>query len=102
MDLSTLLLCCIYLELHSDVGMPTIGSSLAVKTAAMDVTAQMQISSALSQSSSDSASAKTQSFSAKISPNGYSERIINYGDSLCDCNVDVILNETTYPIVISN
>ena len=40
--------------------------------------------------------------SAKISPNGYSERIINYGDSLCDCNVDVILNETTYPIVISN
>ena len=40
--------------------------------------------------------------SAKISPNGYSDRIINYGDSLCNCNVDIRMNETTYPIVISN
>lgn len=40
--------------------------------------------------------------SAKISPNGYSDRIINYGDSLCNCNVDVRINETTYPIVINN
>ena len=39
---------------------------------------------------------------AKISPSGYPDRIINYGDSLCDCNVDVIINETTYPLVIGN
>jgi hypothetical protein len=39
---------------------------------------------------------------AKISPNDYVDRIINYGDSLCDCNVDVLINGTTYPIVIEN
>ena len=39
---------------------------------------------------------------AEISPNGYSDRIINYGDSLCDCNVNVIINRNTYPIVIGN
>ena len=39
---------------------------------------------------------------AKISPSGYADRIINYGDSLCDCNVDVIINGTTYPLVIGN
>ncbi len=36
----------------------------------------------------------------KISPNGYADRIINYGDSLCDCNAEVIINGTTYPILI--
>ena len=41
--------------------------------------------------------------SVKISPSGgYSDRIINYGDSLCDCNADVVINENNYPIVISN
>ena len=39
---------------------------------------------------------------AKISPNGYTDRIINYGNSLCDCNVNVIIDGVTYPIVISN
>ena len=39
---------------------------------------------------------------AKISPNGYADRIINYGSSLCDCNVNVIIDEKTYPIVIGN
>lgn len=39
---------------------------------------------------------------AKISPTGYSDRIINYGDSLCDCNVNVIINGNTYPIVIGS
>jgi len=39
---------------------------------------------------------------AKISPNGYTDRMINYGDSLCDCNVNVIINENTYPIVIGD
>ena len=38
---------------------------------------------------------------AKISPNGYSDRIINYGDSICDCNFDVTINGTTYPIVVN-
>jgi hypothetical protein len=37
---------------------------------------------------------------AKISPNGYADRIINYGDSLCDCNIDVIINEENFPIVL--
>jgi len=39
---------------------------------------------------------------AKISPNGYADRIINYGDSICDCNFDVTINEITYPIVVGN
>ena len=38
---------------------------------------------------------------AKISPNGYADRIINYGDSICDCNFDVAINGTTYPIVVN-
>ena len=38
---------------------------------------------------------------AKISPNGYADRIINYGDSMCDCNFDVTINGTTYPIVVN-
>ena len=38
---------------------------------------------------------------AKISPNGYADRIINYGDSICDCNYDITINGTTYPIVIN-
>jgi len=38
---------------------------------------------------------------ATITPNGYADRIINYGDSLCDCNFDVTINGTTYPIVVN-
>jgi len=38
---------------------------------------------------------------AKIIPNGYADRIINYGDSLCDCNFDITINGNTYPIVIN-
>ena len=38
---------------------------------------------------------------AKVSPHGYADRIINYGDSICDCNIDVTINGTTYPIVIN-
>jgi hypothetical protein len=37
---------------------------------------------------------------AKITPNGYADRIINYGDSLCDCNFNVTINGNTYPIVV--
>ena len=38
---------------------------------------------------------------AKITPNGYADRIINYGDAICDCNFDVTINGTTYPIVVN-
>ena len=38
---------------------------------------------------------------AKITPNGYADRVINYGDSLCDCNFDVTINGSTYPIVVN-
>jgi len=38
---------------------------------------------------------------ATITPNGYANRIINYGDSLCDCNFDVTINGNTYPIVVN-
>jgi len=38
---------------------------------------------------------------AKISPIGYADRIVNYGDSLCDCNFDITINGTNYPIVVN-
>jgi len=38
---------------------------------------------------------------AKITPNGYTERTINYGDGICDCNFDVTINGSTYPIVVN-
>ena len=40
--------------------------------------------------------------SFKISPNNYNERIISYGDNLCDCNYMVIIDGEEYPIVIEN
>lgn len=39
---------------------------------------------------------------AEVSPKGYADRIINYGDSLCDCNTDILSNGNTYHIVIVN
>ena len=36
-----------------------------------------------------------------INPEGYSERKINYGEESCDCNVDVLIEDENYPIVIS-
>lgn len=38
----------------------------------------------------------------KISPTGYPDRIINYGDSTCDCNAVIIINEESYPVIIEN
>ena len=38
---------------------------------------------------------------AKISPEGYADRIINYGDSLCDCNFSVNINGDSYLIVVN-
>jgi hypothetical protein len=37
-----------------------------------------------------------------VSPTGYNDRTINYGDSLCDCNIDVIIDGNTYLIVVDN
>ena len=44
----------------------------------------------------------TTSGTVQVSPNSYRDRIINYGDSICDCEVDVIIEGTTYPILIGN
>ena len=38
---------------------------------------------------------------ARIFPNGYGDRVINYGDSLCDCNFDIAINGTNYLIVVN-
>ena len=37
----------------------------------------------------------------KLSTNNYVDRIINYGDSLCDCKVDININGAIYPIVVN-
>ena len=37
---------------------------------------------------------------ARISPFGYNDRIIDYGDSLCDCDITLTINENNYPLVI--
>ena len=38
---------------------------------------------------------------AKISQNGYDDRIIDYGDSLCDCNFNLSIEGTNYPIMLN-
>ncbi len=38
--------------------------------------------------------------SSKISPDSYPTRTIYYGDSTCNCNIDVVTDEETYPLVI--
>ena len=38
---------------------------------------------------------------AKIYPEGYPERKIDYGNDLCDYDVDILIEEKSYPIVIS-
>jgi len=35
----------------------------------------------------------------ELFPDGFSKRIINYGDSICDCNYSVILNDDEYFVV---
>ena len=50
----------------------------------------------------ESSSCVIKSGQAKITPNGYSDRIINYGDGLCDCNFNITINETTYPILVDS
>jgi len=43
---------------------------------------------------------KIKSGTTKISPDNYTDRIINYGDSICDCNVNVLIDEHTHLIVV--
>jgi tRNA U55 pseudouridine synthase TruB len=34
-------------------------------------------------------------------PDGYEERIINYGDNSCDCDINAIIGENTHPIIVN-
>ena len=36
----------------------------------------------------------------EVNPVGYSNRIINFGDSICDCKVNILIDNETYPITI--
>lgn len=38
---------------------------------------------------------------SKLIPDGYEERIINYGDNTCDCDVNAIIGEDVHPIIIN-
>ena len=38
---------------------------------------------------------------AKVSTSNMSERIIMYGDSVCDCNIDILVDDYRYPIIIN-
>ena len=38
---------------------------------------------------------------AELTPLGYSKRSINYGDSICDCNAIITMNEDNYPVIIN-
>ena len=37
----------------------------------------------------------------RISPDGYTDRIINYGDSLCDCNLILTIDNQEFPFIDS-
>lgn len=38
---------------------------------------------------------------SKLIPDGYEERIINYGDNKCECDVNAIIGEDVHPIIIN-
>lgn len=40
--------------------------------------------------------------SAIVFADNYSERLIEYGDSLCDCNANIIIDGKVYPVIIGN
>ena len=48
----------------------------------------------------DSAACIIKEGEARINPSGYQERIINYGDSICNCNFEIKHNGTVKPISI--
>ena len=38
---------------------------------------------------------------SRLIPDGYEERIINYGDNSCDCDINAIIGEDTHPIIVN-
>ena len=38
---------------------------------------------------------------SKLIPDGYEERIINYGNNSCDCDINAIVGEDIHPIIIN-
>ena len=38
---------------------------------------------------------------SRLIPDGYEERIINYGDNSCDCDINAIVGEDIHPIIIN-
>jgi len=74
-----------------------IGNGVNGKDFTMEITSPLE----LDLSCLPFSSCIIKSGTAKISPNGYEDRIINYGDSLCDCNFDISINGTNYPIVVN-
>ena len=38
---------------------------------------------------------------SRLIPDGYEERIINYGDSSCDCDINAVIGEDLHPIIIN-
>jgi hypothetical protein len=38
---------------------------------------------------------------SKLIPDGYEERIINYGDNSCDCDINAFIGEDIHPIIIN-
>ena len=38
---------------------------------------------------------------SRLIPDGYEERIINYGNNSCDCDINAFIGEDTHPIIIN-
>ena len=38
---------------------------------------------------------------SRLIPDGYEERIINYGNNICDCDINAVIGEDIHPIIIN-
>lgn len=38
---------------------------------------------------------------SRLTPDGYEERIINYGNNSCDCDINAVIGEDLHPIIIN-
>jgi hypothetical protein len=63
----------------------------------------LEISNSLSMSLScfESSSCIITEGTSILIPDGYEERIINYGDNSCDCDINAIIGEDTHPIIVN-
>ena len=63
----------------------------------------LEISNSLSMNLScfESSSCIITGGTSKLIPDGYEERIINYGDNSCDCDINAFIGEDVYPIIIN-